>query len=166
MAYTNKNRKFYIAVTIGGGTGIIPIEKSTDLANAAAYAALNWTEVKHVGNIGESGSKDNIVNYDELGTDVIQKNKGLTNAGDPVVECARSQADYGQIAMRAAGLTHLYYAFKVVDDDMPSGGTNGTTYYNRGLVVGPVRPNGRNEAFNLEMFTLGLVQREIIVDAV
>jgi hypothetical protein len=97
---------------------------------------------------------------------VLQKNKGITNAGDPMVECARTIADNGQKAMRAAGATKLYYAFKILDDDMPPAGAHGSIYYNIGLVVGPVRPNGRNEAFNLENFTLGLVQREIVVDAV
>ena len=35
----------------------------------------------------------------------------------------------------------------------------------RGLVTGPKRPNGRNEDFNLEVYTLGLTQYEIIKEA-
>lgn len=163
MANTNKNRKIYISCTSGGGA--TPLATAVGL-DATAFAALLWTEIQHVGNIGESGAKDNIVNYDELATDVLQKNKGITNAGDPMVECARSVTDNGQKAMRAAGATKLFYAFKILDDDMPSGGAHGSIFYNIGLVVGPVRPNGRNEAFNLEQFTLGLVQREVVVDAV
>lgn len=163
MANTNKNRKFYIACTAPGGATPSPQNVGLD---GTAFAALSWTEVGHVGNIGESGAKDNIVNYDELATDVLQKNKGITNAGDPMIECARNIADNGQKAMRAAGPTKFFYAFKILDDDEPNGGTHGTIYYNLGLVVGPVRPNGRNESFNLEQFTLGLVQREIVIDAV
>jgi len=163
MADTLKNRKFYIACTAADGPS--PDPQDTDLADAAAYAALDWTQVKHVGSIGETGTKDNIVSYDEMDTDVVQKQKGISNAGDPPIEVARVGSDNGQKAMRAAGLTKNSYAFKVVDDDMPSGGTTPTIYYMRGLVGGPTRPNGRQENFNLEVYTLGLKQREIIVDA-
>lgn len=154
MAATNKNRKVYIAAAI----------QTADMTQSD-YEAATWVELGHVGNVGESGSKDNIVNYDELGTAVIQKNKGLTNAGDPVFECARKVDDAGQIIARACGRTHNTYAIKITDDDAPTGYLP-TTYYNRGVLVGPVRPNGRNEAFNLEMYTMGCVQREIVVDPV
>jgi len=165
MADTLKNRKLYIAVTGDSGADLYtPLVCPTDL-NQAAYEALDWTQVKHVGSIGETGTKDNIVSYDELDSDVTPKGKGISNAGDPPIECARKASDNGQKAMRTAGATKHVYAFKVVDDDMPSGGTNGTTYYNRGLVGGPSKPNGRQENFNLEIYTLGLVQREITVEA-
>lgn len=154
MANTNKNRKVYICAT-AQVPGLIQSD----------YEGFTWVEIQHVGNVGESGSKDNIVNYDELATDVLQKNKGITNAGDPMIECARNPTDAGQIIMRAAGKTVLFYALKIQDDDAQVG-FNPTTYYNLGLVVGPVRPNGRNEAFNLEQFTMGCVQREIVVDPV
>ena len=36
-----------------------------------------------------------------------------------------------------------------------------TIRYNRGLIVGPREPNGRNEDFELEIFTAGLVQKQI-----
>lgn len=161
MAQTNKNRKFYVSVTLDEGS--IPQAAPDDLTQSE-YEALKWTQVKHVGSIGQTGMDTNIVSYDELDTEVTQKNKGISNAGDPDVECARAPTDLGQVAMRAAGATKFYYAFKTVDDDAPSAGYSGSVYYNRGLVTGPKRPNGRNEDFNLEVFTLGLVQKEIVVD--
>ena len=72
--------------------------------------------------------------------------------------------DAGQIALRAAALTDYRYAFKFTDDDKPASDYTDTVHYNRGIVNGPVRPNGRNEDFILERFTLGLVQREVVVD--
>lgn len=153
MARTNKGQKVYISTTA----------QNSDLANAAAYDALTYTEVGHVGAIGESGTQTNIVNYDELGTTVVQKQKGISDAGNPTIEVARDASDAGQDALRAAALTTNNYAFKFVDND--SGGTNGTTYYNRGLVTGPTRPNGRVEDFVLEVFTLGLQQLEIVKEA-
>lgn len=161
MAQTNRGRKVYIAVTSPGGT--TPLACPSPL-NQGQYEALDWTEVGNVGSVGESGMNENIVSYDELSTDVTQKQKGIANAGDPVIECARNPTDDGQIAMRAAAATRMIYAFKFEDADAPSVGYTNTVYYNRGVVAGPTRPNGRNEDFILENYTLGLVQREIVVN--
>jgi hypothetical protein len=161
MAITNKGRKVYIAVTAPGGS--TPAPQPTAL-NQGQYEALNWTEVKNVGEVGEAGTSTNVVNYDELSTDVVQKNKGMSDAGDPTIECARNPTDNGQIALRAAALTNFNYAFKFEDADAPDANYSNSIYYNRGIVTGPTRPNGRNEDFILEVFTLGLIQREIVVN--
>lgn len=155
MARTNKDRKVYICST----------PHPTDL-NQAAYEALTWIEVSNVGAVGEAGTNTNIVSYDELSTDVTQKGKGISNAGDPTIECARNPTDAGQIALRAAAKTNFTYAFKFEDKDAPTANHTNSVYYNRGLVTGPTRPNGRNEDFILEVFTLALNQREIVVDPV
>lgn len=152
MANTNKGRKFFTCATA----------QPTDVLSSA-YEALTWVEVKNVGSIGQTGTDTNIVSYDELATDVTQKQKGISNAGDPEIEVARNAADPGQDLMRSSALTKQYWAFKVEDDDKIAG--HGTRYYMRGLVTGPTRPNGRNEDFNLEIYKLGLVQLEIIVEA-
>lgn len=161
MANTNKGRKFYIAVTAPGGS--VPIAKSSDLTKEQ-YEALNWTQVGNVGAVGESGTQTNLPSYDELDTDVSQKQKGMSNAGDPTIECARNPTDLGQIAMRAAAATKFNYAFKTEDNDAPDANSSNSIYYNRGVVTGPTRPNGRNEDFILEVFTLGLNQTEIVVN--
>ncbi|MCO6050840.1 hypothetical protein NGM99_13735 [Mesorhizobium sp. RP14(2022)] len=161
MANTNKGRKVYIACTVAGGA--IPAPQAADLTEVA-YKALLWTEVKNVGMVGDRGTDTNVVSYDELATEVTQKQKGISNAGDPEVECARNPTDPGQQAMRAAAQTKFYYAFKVEDADAPDATKTNTLYFNRGLVTGPRRPGGRNEDFILEVFTLGLVQKEITVD--
>lgn len=160
MANTNKGRKIFIATTAADG----PTPESQVVGlNQAGFEGLDWTQIKHVGNIGEMGSSDNIVNYDELETDVIQKSKGLTDAGSPTIEMARTPTDNGQKALYAAAQTKLNYAFKITDDDIPSGGTTASTYYNLGMVGGPTRPGGRAEDFILEVYTLALNQREIVV---
>lgn len=161
MANTNSGRKFYIACTVADGP--IPDPQPADLTQTE-YEALLWTEVKNVGSIGESGTQTNVVSYDELATEVTQKQKGISNAGDPTIEVARNPSDPGQIAMRAAAATKYLYAFKTEDADAPDADTTNSVYFNRGLVAGPTRPNGRNEDFILEVFTLGLVQKEIVVN--
>jgi len=155
MANTNKGRKLYVCATPQ------PID-----INQAAYEGLTWVEVKNVGSVGEAGTSENILTYPELATEVAQKQKGISNAGDPAVEVARNPTDAGQILLRSMGQTKFYYAFKVEDADKPQADFTNSIYYNRGLVTGPTRPNGRNEDFILEVFTLGLVQKEIVVNPV
>jgi len=159
---TNSGAKFYIAVD---DTTNLAEPQNANLS-VAEYEALTWLEVVGVGSVGETGTNTNIPTYDTLGTDVINKGKGISNAGDPEVEVARIATDPGQIEMRAAAATRSNYAFKYEQDDIITAGTgNGTTYFNRGLVTGPRHPNGRNEDFVLEMFALGLNQKEITVEA-
>ena len=138
------------------------ISVSTAAANAdldaTGYGALTYVEVKGIGSVGETGNNTNILSYDTLANDVVSKAKGMTNAGDPPLECARIAEDPGQILMRTYGLitNHNNYAFKVELQD-------GSIQYLRGLVTGPTRPGGRNEDFELEVFTVAVQQTEVMV---
>lgn len=156
MAKTLAGSKFYVCATA----------QNADL-NAAAFAALTWVLVGHVGNIGETGINTNMVTYDELSTLVSQKAKGVSNAGDPTVELAREPTDAGQIILNAISVPTdtNSYAFKWEKNDAPAGFTN-TIHYYRGLCVGPTRPNGGVEAIDLEVFMLGLNQIELTVNPV
>lgn len=153
MAQTHKNYKVYICTT-----------PQPSPLNQGEYEGLDWVEIGNVGAVGETGMQTNIVSYDELATEVTMKAKGISNAGDPTIECARNPTDVGQIALRAAAATNFIYAIKFEANDAPSVGYTSSVYYNRGLVAGPTRPGGRNEDFQLEVYTLGLVQREIVVN--
>lgn len=154
FANTNAGGKLYISST----------PQPNPIASAAAYAALTWIEVGGVGNVGETGTSTNILSYNTWSDDVIDKGKGMSDAGSPTVEVARDGNDAGQNALRAAALVNQKYAFRVIYGDPAIIGGVGTIAYHRGLVTGPTHPNGRNEDFILEVFTLGLVQREIIVN--
>lgn len=152
----NSGGKLYIGVD--SGTAQAKAENS-DLTQAG-YEALTWLEVKSMGSHGETGSNTNVLSYDTWDTTVTQKAAGITNAGDPEVELARIPTDAGQIELRRAGLPANRvnnYAFKILHLD-------GTVKYNRGIVLGPRHPNGRNEDFVLEIFTLGLNQEQIVVN--
>lgn len=153
MSNTHAGAKFYICATA----------QPTDI-NQTAYEALTWVQVENVGSVGEMGTSTNVLSYDTQDTDVSQKQKGISNAGDPDIEVARVAAATGQIAMRTAAATNLIYAFKYEIIDAPTAGWSNSIFYNRGIVTGPKRPHGRNEDFDLEVFTLGLVQKEIVVD--
>jgi hypothetical protein len=154
---TNSGKKLYVCSTAQG----------TDL-DATGFAALTWVQVKGVGSHGEAGSSTNILSYDTWDTSVVQKAKGMTDAGSPEIELARIPTDAGQVILRAAALTNLNYAFKIEGNDKPTTevGATPTIIYNRGLVTGPKRPLGRNEDFDLEVFTLAFQQHEVIVDPI
>jgi len=153
FANTNAGSKLYICTTPQPG-----------VLDATSYAALAWLEIKGIGSHGEVGNSTNVLTYDTWDTDVVQKAKGMTDAGSPEIELARDPLDPGQIALRNAAATNFNYAFKMVRNDALVPGGTGTIRYNRGLVMGPREPMGRNEDFDLEVFTLGLQQRQITVD--
>lgn len=154
---TNAGSKLFICTT----------PKPDDL-DAAGFELLTWVEIKGVGSVGETGSKTNILNYETWGDSVVQKAKGLTDAGSPEIEVARDADDAGQVALRTAALTNFSYAFKIERNDKPNNavGSKPTIRYNRGLVSGPTEPNGRNEDFDLEMFMLGLQQKQVTTNPV
>lgn len=156
LAFANANAgsKFYICA----------VNQESDL-DRSGYEALTWVEIKGIGSVGEVGSSTNILNYDTWDTTVTQKAKGITDAGSPEIELARIPTDPGQILMRTASANNLNYAFKMLRNDPTNATGTPTVIYNRGLVTGPKRPMGKNEDFDLEVFTLGLNQKEVVVDA-
>lgn len=157
FANTNAGAKFYVCATA----------QPTDL-DAAGFAGLTWVEVGGVGRIGETGISTNMLNYNTWGTGVVQKAKGVSDAGSPEIEVARDTDDAGQDILRTIALTNLEYAFKIARTDLPNSnvGSKPTIVYNRGIISGPKTPNGQVEDFDLEVFTLGLNQRQIVVDPV
>jgi len=144
-AYTHSSNKFYISTT--------PQNADLDDHAGNGFPSLTYVEVKGVGSRGEIGLNTNMVSYDTWGSVVVSKGKGLTDAGGGDVEMLRIPNDPGQIAMRTAGTptNTNNYAFKETLQD-------GTTRYYRGLVGGPRHPGGRNEDFDLNVFTLALNQ--------
>lgn len=150
-ANSQVGKKFYISTT--------PQPDDLDDHAGSGFPSLTYVQVKGMGNYGETGQNTNMLVYDTMDDAVSQKSKGITNAGDPSNDFRRIPTDPGQIAMRVAGdLTNFdAYAFKTEDQD-------GTVHFNRGLVTGPMRPGGGPEDFELERFTLGLVQKEVVVN--
>jgi hypothetical protein len=154
MANTHKGRTIYVSNAAVG-------DEDLDLA---AFEALTWVEIGDAGMIGDIGSSSNIINYDTLNTDVSQKQKGVTNAGDPQLEVARDYDDPGQILMRTYADTKFNYGFKVVNDDAPSASFNGSIIYLRGMVASAVNVGGRVDDFDLETYNIALNQRPLRQD--
>lgn len=146
------------AMTNSGGKVAICITPQNEPLDEAGFAALEYVDIAGVGQLGERGANTNILTYDTWDTETALKGKGITNAGDPVLEVAYRAADAGQIATRTAAGTRDNYAFEVTRQD-------GSIQYLRGLVTGPVEPGGRNEDFVVHNFTLALNQLPIDVEA-
>lgn len=164
LCSTSMKRPTAFFNTMAGSTlWICATPQPVDLT-AGQFAALAWVQIKGVGHHGKTGAKTNILNYDTWDTQVIQKGKGNTDAGSPDIEMARIPSDPGQILLQAAALVNSNYAFRILRNDATNVSGTPTTRYNRGLVTGPEQPNGRNEDFDLEIFTLGLQQLQITVD--
>ncbi|MBB3452304.1 hypothetical protein FHT86_000560 [Rhizobium sp. BK313] len=153
---TKKGSKVYVCETA----------QNTDLT-ASTYAALTWVQVGKVGNIGDFGSDSTINNYNTLDEPVQQKQKGVSNAGDPELEVASVADDDGQVILRTFGdpLNVNNMAIKIERNDAPQGMTN-TIFYSRGVVSGPLYPGGGSDDFDLEKFKIGLNQLPIRVDPV
>lgn len=153
FANSNAASKFYVCATAQPAA-----------LDQTGYEALTWVEVAGIGSRGEAGTSTNVLTYNTWGDNVAQKAKGVSDAGSPELEVARLPTDPGQVILRTAAAigNASNYAFKELRSDGASGAT-GTVIYNRGLVMGPKRPGGRNEDFDLEVFTLGFQQQEIIV---
>lgn len=156
VAFANSN---------AASTVYISTTAANDDLSEAAFALLTYVEITGVGSHGETGTNTNILTYDTWDTSVAQKAKGISDAGSPEIEVSRSVTDAGQIALRAAALTSDNYAFKIVRTDKLNATGTPTILYNRGLITGPRRPMGRNEDFDLEIFTLALQQLEVVTDA-
>lgn len=156
LAYANSNaasRIYISSVAVG----------NTDL-DQGDFEGLTWVEIGGIGSRGEQGKSTNIITYDTWDTTVVQKAKGMTDAGGGDLELARNPSDAGQVILAAASVVgnNDNYGFKEVRADGASGNT-GTVIYNRGMVTGPRRPGGRNEDFDLVIFTLAFQQEEVVV---
>ncbi len=88
-------------------------QAATVPANAAAYAALTWTEIGLVESLGEYGDAAAAVNFTSLGDGRVRKGKGSRDAGDLTITCGHDASDVGQQALVAAEATNFRYPFKV-----------------------------------------------------
>lgn len=83
--------------------------------DAAGYAALSWTAVGEVTDLGEFGREFNLVTHNPLATRGTQKKKGSFNEGSIAVQLGLDTDDAGQIIMKAAALSDSDYSFKITD---------------------------------------------------
>jgi hypothetical protein len=154
MANTQKGMKVSICST----------PQPTNLTRVQ-FEALIWIPISNIANVGQSGPQTNMLNFDEMSTEVTQKSKGITDAQNTPIRVARNLADPGQQALRVAAspLNPFNFAVKFEDNDKPTPDYTNTVTYRRGLLTGPTRAGGGNEDFITDEYTLGQNQLEVLV---
>ena len=118
---------------------------------ASDFAAVSWTEIKGITNIGSFGDTATLVTSERVGEQRTRKGKGTRNAGSMTIIADIDYADAGQLAVIAAEKTRDTYPVKVVFNDAPSGGTPSERYF-VGLVMSAAEAlNEANNAMALNM---------------
>lgn len=116
--------------------------QSADFAEAD-YSTQVWVEVDGWEQVGPFGDSATLITTALINRDRDYKQKGTKNAGQMKNVFSFVNGDAGQAALKAARDDKINnYAFKVVWDDMPSGGSNGTTHFFVGLVTDYVHNGG------------------------
>jgi hypothetical protein len=127
-------------------------------ANAAAYAALTWLEVKGVMQLGEYGDSAQIIPFKTLGNPRVNKLIGTRDAGNKTVSLATDPLDAGQLALEAASKTNFTYNFKrEFLDAADANDTNGVSYFGAKVAGGKYSATSEGgDAVRSREFTLAI----------
>jgi hypothetical protein len=90
--------------------------------NTAGYAALTYTAVGEITNLGEFGRVYNLIKHNPLATRATVKKKGSYDEGQLALQLALDTDDAGQIVMKAASQSDNDYSIEVTTQ-------NGDKYY-------------------------------------
>ena len=144
-------------VTATGAKVYIAPSQTTAPANAAAYAALTWTEITLVRSIGPYGDEASIINAPVLGDARVRKAKGSRDAGNSELVVYPLATDAGQSALIAAEATNFDYPIKVeLPTKLAAAGTNGIDYF-MAKVGSKRRTVGENDNVITDTFSLPVV---------
>jgi hypothetical protein len=143
--YTATGARIYIAPSV-----------ATPPANAAAYAALTWTEIMMVESIGAYGDESAVITAAVLADGRMRKAKGARDAGNSELVVFPLETDPGQIALHAAEGTYNQYPIKVEKPNkLTEGGVNGIDYW-VALVASERYEIGANDNVVRERFNLAV----------
>ena len=96
--------------------------------NTAGYAALTYTAIGEITDLGEFGREYSLVTHNPVGNRSTQKFKGSFNEGTMTLQVGLDTDDAGQILAKAAVASDNNYAFEVVTQ-------NGDKYYFQAQVM-------------------------------
>ena len=88
----------------------------------AAFAALTYTEIGEVSDLGEFGREYNVVKFNPLKDRRTVKRKGSFDDGTVQVQLAKAATDAGQILLKSAVNSDASHSVKIVLQD-------GTIFY-------------------------------------
>jgi hypothetical protein len=140
-----------MTVHTSAGSSIAISAATPGTFNQAGYAALSWTAIGEVTDLGEFGRDYALVTHNPIATRGTQKRKGSFNEGTMDLKVGLDVDDAGQILALAASTSDNDYSFRVTLQD-------GSVYYFRAQVmsfkvgVGSV-DNITNASIKLELTT-------------
>ena len=138
---------------------------NTRPADATAFAALTWTLVGEVENLGTFGDTANLVTFLSVADNRVRKRKGARNAGTMEIVCGHDPLDAGQIAMLAASNSQLIHNFRVVENDRAdSNDTNSISYFT-GLMMSGAKNLGGTDDITKRNFTVEIDSAIVYVPA-
>lgn len=114
---------------IGGTATIIP---SPDVASPDI-----WTEIGNISNLGSVMTQFAKIAVESVGDGYTRQIKGTQSSPELALVLNRKDDDPGQLLVKAANNDrNTKYNFKVVENDLPIGGTVATTTVFKGRVYG------------------------------
>lgn len=117
-----------MAVRSSAGTTIKISATKPATFNSAGYAALTWSAIGEVTDLGEFGREYNLITHNPLGTRGTTKLKGSFNEGSITMQLGLDTDDAGQILCKAASLSDNDYSFEIQTQ-------NGDKYYFQSQVM-------------------------------
>lgn len=103
--------------------GPLPAKGSDFVEADFAEQESLWKEIGETEGLGTVGDTANEITFDSISAARTRRLKGTRNAGTMDVVCGIDYSDVGQLAVLAAEKTPHDYAFKLVLNDAPAGGT-------------------------------------------
>ena len=96
--------------------------------DVSGYAALTWTAVGEITDLGEFGREYTLVTHNPINTRITQKFKGSYNEGKMSLKLGLDTDDAGQVLMKAGSTSDAARFFEVTDQ-------KGDKYYFPAMVM-------------------------------
>ncbi len=106
-----------MAVNTSAGTTIGISAATPATYDAAGFAALTFSIIGEITDLGEFGREYALVTHSPLGSRGTQKRKGSFNAGSITLQMALDNDDAGQVLLKTAANSDDLYSFEVTEQD-------------------------------------------------
>jgi len=111
--------------------------------DSTGYAALTWTAVGEITDLGEFGREYELIRHNPINTRATKKLKGSYDEGSVQLQLASDTDDAGQILLKTASTSDSDYSFKITMQ-------NGDKYYAQAKVSKfKVQPGSVNNVVGL-----------------
>lgn len=117
-----------MSVNSSAGTTLKISEDTPATFDAAGYAALTFTNVAEITDLGEFGRDYALITHNPIGSRGTRKKKGSFNEGTMALQLGLDTDDAGQILVKAASMSDADYSFEITTQ-------NGDKYYFQAQVM-------------------------------